>query len=471
MDNLPSEFGPSRIGLVERYEAMSKKKQDVYFDVDDFEQISEHYIVTGQLDLAQNVLDSGIKQHAYNVGLYRLKAMTLIAQANFEKAIKVIKNAFALSPEDFELILLELECLGNIGKDQLALARLNTMLDYVSDEEKLDVLFVIAKIQENIGGFSECFDTYKAILDIDNFNKVALEKIWFCVELSGRYDESAALHTQLIDANAYNYMAWYNLGHAYTCLEKYDEALMAYEYTFLINEDFEYGYRDFVEILIVKSEFAKALETLKEIKARFEHDAELFLNMGQCYLQLEQYDQAFQHLIKAKEYDPLQSKIYFLLGLSEMACLNYESAIYYLSIAIELDGHKEEFHEAIASVHTLNGNFQGAIDALKNAINIAPDHWHFTVELAKLYIELFEYEKAYRTLTSISDVLNVPAIRYCIAVVTLIMGDEAEAFELLSLELQTNYAEHTILRELNVPSQYKEVIEDLIIQFQPRTTH
>lgn len=471
MDNLPPEYGSTKSSLIARFEASSRRKKDVYFDVDDFEQISEHYMYTGQLELAHNALDSGLKQHSYNVGLYRLKALTCMAQSDYTEALRIVRHAFSLAPEDFELRLIELECLGHGGEDQMALAKLNTILEYVSDEDRIEVLFVIAKIQEKQGAFSDSFDTLRSILEIDHSNQTALEKIWFCVELSGKYEDSVALHSKLIDENAYNHMAWYNLGHAYTCLEKYDQALMAYEYTFLIKENFEYGYRDFAEILIAQNEFKKALGVLNEIKAKFDHDSELFLNIGQCYLHLEQYDQAFQCLIKAKEYDPLESKIYFLLGLSEMACLNYESAIYYLSIAIELDNHKEEYHEAIASVHTLNGNFKEAIKALKNAINAAPEHWHFTVELAKLYIELFEYEKAYQTLTGINDVLDTPTIRYCIAVVTLLMGDEAEAFEMLSLELQTNYEEHTILKELTLPSQYKDVIEDLVIQFQPRSSY
>jgi len=465
MENTPFDNDSGKPNIISQYERLTTKNDNVYLEVDDFERIAEHYMSSGKNKEALKVIDRGLKQHFYNVALYRLKATIYISEGKFEYALNVVKSAFSLSPEDHILKLLEIECIAFLGNEREALARLNTLKETYSDEDKIDSLFVQAKIYERMSDFKAIFDTLKEVLAIDPSNPTALEKIWFCVELSGQYEESIALHHAIIDEQPYNYLAWYNLGHAYTCMDDLENALMAYEYTFLINEEFEFGYRDFAEILISKGEFEKALEVLEEIRAKFGKDAELYLNLGQCHLHMEDYDKAYKYLIKAKEYNPLEGKIYFLLGLCEMAGLNYDSAIYYLTIAIELDNLKEEYYEALASTHMLKGDFDTAIQAMKQAIEIAPEHWHFTIELSKLYIELFEYEKAYKTLTNVADLLDAPEVRYCLAICHILMGDEAIGMEMLSTELKVAYDQHYIIKELNIPAQYDELIDDLIAQY------
>jgi len=465
MEHTPFDNDSSRASIISRYEQLTHTNDNVYLEVDDFECIAEHYMATSRNKEAMKVLDKGLKQHYYNVALYRLKATIYISEGKFDLALHVVHAAFSLSPEDHILKLLEIECIAFQGNEREALARINTHLTKCDEEESIDTLFVQAKVYERMSDYVAIFDTLKAILEIDPSNPTALEKIWFCVELSGKYEESVTFHQSIIDEQPYNYLAWYNLGHAYVCLEDLDKALMSYEYTFLINEEFEFGYRDFIEVLITKGEFKKALEMLEEVKQKFGRNSDLYLNMGQCYLQMEKYDKAFKYLVKAKEFDPLESKIYFLLGLCEMAGLNYDSAIYYLSIATELDNLKEEYYEALSSVHMLKGDFEAAVQALKQAIDIAPEHWYFTLELAKLHIELFEYDKAYNTLLNVADLLDAPEVRYCVAVCHMLRGDEAEGLELLARELQASYEHHYILRELSIPAQVKGDIDALIERF------
>jgi len=465
MEHTPYDNDSSKANIISRYEQLSHSNDNVYLDVDDFECIAEHYIASRRNKEAMKVLDKGLEHHYYNVALYRLKATIYITEGRLTHALNVIQTAFTLSPEDHVLKLLEIECIAFQGNEREALARINTLLINTDEEESIDALFVQAKVYERMADYDAIFETLKEVLKIDPSNPTALEKIWFCVELSGRYKDSVKFHQSIIDEQPYNYLAWYNLGHAFVCLEDLDSALMAYEYTFLINEEFEFGYRDFIEVLITKGAFKKALEMLMEVKDKFGKNAELYLNMGQCYLQLEDYENAFKFLVKSKEFDPLESKIYFMLGLCEMATLNYDSAIYYLSIAVELDNLKEEYYEALASVYMLKGDFDEAVRCMKQAIEIAPEHWHFTVELAKLYIELFEYDKAYNTLLNVEDLLNAPEVRYCIAICHMLRGDEAEGIELLSKELNVAYDEHYILRELSIPSQYRELVDGLIEQY------
>ena len=242
MEHTPFDNDSSKPSIISQYEKLTHTNDNIYLEVDDFELIAEHYMRNDSHSDALKVIDKALEQYYYNVALYRLKATIFIGQGRFDKALPVIRAAFALAPEDHLLKLLEIECIAFQGNEREALARINSLAEYCDEEEMIDALFVQAKIYERMTDYGAIFDTLKALLEIDPSNPTALEKIWFCVELSGRYEESVEFHQSIIDEQPYNYLAWYNLGHAYTCLDDLDNALISYEYTFLTNEDFEYGY-------------------------------------------------------------------------------------------------------------------------------------------------------------------------------------------------------------------------------------
>ncbi|MBT8218575.1 MAG: tetratricopeptide repeat protein [Bacteroidia bacterium] len=468
MENTPFDNDAAKPSIIERYESLSHAEDHVYLEIDDLERIVLHYLQTDNLQRALKVAEQGIAQHYYNFVAHKLKASVLLSLQHYDHALETIKVAQGLAPAELELLLLEIECIALQGNEMEAIGRLNVLEMEHKDLELIDILFTKSNIYERKSDFDSMFDNLSAILALAPTYAPALERIWFSVELSGRYEESVALHQNLIDEQPYNHLAWYNLGHAYTCLEDFDNALMAYEYSFLVNEKFEFGYRDFADLLILTGAYKDALEILIEIKSKFGQDAEVHLNMGQCYLQLNQFEKAKRCLIKAKEFDPLDSKTYFQLGLCELAGNRLESSIYYLSIATELDNLKEEYFEALSSVYLLKGSFEMAINALLQAIEIAPENSKYTIDLTKLYVELFEYDKAYKLLLNAKENLNNPEIGYCLAITQILRGEETKGINALKFLLCENFEAHSIIMELNIPERLESLVCDTIHAFTPK---
>lgn len=87
-------------------------------------------------------------------------------------------------------------------------------------------------------------------------------------------------------------MAWYNLGHAYSCLGEYEKAVEALEYSFLINSHFEQGYLDCAELCLQVNMYEKALRCYQEANEMFGPDAELIVYIAECLIKLNRHKEA-----------------------------------------------------------------------------------------------------------------------------------------------------------------------------------
>ena len=109
------------------------------------------------------------------------------------------------------------------------------------------------------------------------------------VELTGNYLHSIKIHKDIIDINPYNFQAWYNLGHAFSCVGEYQKAIDALEYSYLINPKFEMGYLDCAEICIQTKQHEKALSIYLETFDMFGSNCDLLSSIGFCYYKLKDF--------------------------------------------------------------------------------------------------------------------------------------------------------------------------------------
>src|SRR5690606_22624009 len=133
----------------------------------------------------------------------------------------------------------------------------------------VDIALCEAYLYEKQKQYEKMFEALKEALRIDPSNEEALEKIWWSVENCKMYDESIVFHKELLDRDAYSYLAWFNLGQGHSCNGDYEEAIEAMEYSFLINPDFELGYLECAETCIQIGKYEQALRIYRELIDNF----------------------------------------------------------------------------------------------------------------------------------------------------------------------------------------------------------
>ncbi|WP_372776673.1 tetratricopeptide repeat protein [Mangrovibacterium sp.] len=106
--------------------------------------------------------------------------------------------------------------------------------------------------------------------------------------------------------------------------------------------------------------------------------------------------------------------LFFKKGLVHEKLMDYESAIFALNKACEMDPQNTMYWEELADAHSALGNYFYAVTYFKKAISIDPTDIRMKGKLAQAYINLKAYPDAFRCYSDIwtSDSTNIFYNRY-----------------------------------------------------------
>lgn len=385
--------------MVLSYERQKSNDAVGYWESEDFFNIIDYYIDRDQLDEALDVAKLSTSRFPFQYEHYLLKARLFFMISRSDLALNVLDEAEGIAPSEPEIRLLRGEILFAIGEFREALEVFENVKGDVFEEDLFHVLIRESYIHESMKDFASMFYSLKQVLEIDPDNNEALEQIWMSVELSKKYEESIELHKALIDNNPYSYRAWFNLGHAYSCIGEYAKAIEALEYAFIIDPDFEAAYMDCAEICFQERKYDQAFKIYEESIDRFGPDAETLVFMVECLMPLERYTEARDLLLKALTIDPYNDEVHFYLGECHSANGNWKSAIKAYNKAIKIEDRREEYNASIAKAYEQMGDLNLANHYFKKATHIASEQNQYWIMYAM-------FAKRNRSTEAALDVLN-----------------------------------------------------------------
>ncbi len=431
--------------LVQDFETNLAKGRVHFYNEERFVELVVYYESEGEVEKALEVTDLALQKFKYQIDLYLAKARLLLQSNLLDEAYEVLNQAETLAPTEIEVFILRsfIYCEG--GQYEEALSCLDRFRNHASREQAVKLKLCEAYIHEHMKDFDYMFYSLKKVLDIDPENHEALEKMWVSVELSKKYEESVVLHKTLIDKNPYSYLAWYNLGHAYSCLGEYQEAIEALEYSFLINSDFELAFRDCAEICMQVMNYKKALSVLHESIANFGVEPEIMVSISECHIHLEEYDKAKKVLVKAAKQDPYNDEIFFLLGECFAREEKWQYAINAYRRALAIEDRREEYFASIATAYEQVGNLKKAAKNYRKAIDVAPEETQYWMEYAQFLMRTSQYKKAIEILDEAEMYAVGADLLYCKAACYYILNEKSEATSILEVALQDEFELHPLV--------------------------
>ena len=384
--------------LVWQFENSLEKGYSPFMDQSDYLDITDFYEEKEALEEALGVMEFALGQYPYSTELFVRKAQLLIDSGDIQTALDSLNQAEIMGGSEPDVSLLKAEALNAMDDYRGAIDVLND----AKIGHKTDVLSEIFLCEAYIHEYRESYEAmFYALINAikaDPENHLALDRMWLCVELSEQFIESIRFHKNFLDEYPYSHLAWYNLGHAYANVGQFKKAIESYEYAFLINEDFEFAYRDCAEACIRIEEYSKGLDVLNEASKRFKTDGDMVAKIGQCYELSGDLVKAKFYYKQALELDPLNSEIYFRMGECLSKEGNWKSAISSYERALSLDDKKEEYMAAMAEAHLEIGEVNIAHELFKKAIELAPDQVKYWIQYASFLLENGDSESALSTL-------------------------------------------------------------------------
>jgi len=452
--------------LIFEYEAMSQKGTVSFLEETVFSKMIDFYEKELLFDKALELIDHAIHQHSFSAIFYMRKAQLLIEKNCAHQALQCLDQAEVYAPSDIEIYLLKAEAYCSLKIYKAAFEILRGAKDQTTSKEDLSEIYLYeATIFESLEQFNNMFIALNRALSANPFNKTALERVWFSVELSRKYKESVVLHQAIIDADPYSFIAWYNLGHAYSCLNKIEDAAEAFEYAFLIDKDFQHAYRDCAEMHLELKNYPKALDCLMDALALFEEDSDLLQRIGQCHLYMDELNEAKVYFIRAIKLNSLNADVHFYLGECFAKEKKWKSAIKTYRRAIDIDDRKEEYIAGLAEAYYQVDEIGKAKYLFSKAADTAPETSKYWIQYASFLMDIGEEEEALAVLKEAEIYAPGPVLNYCQVACLYLLDRIDEALDLLYQALSENFPMHSSIFELVPEMKENRKIRTLISSF------
>lgn len=380
--------------LVCEYEAMANRGAISYLEERSFFDLIRYYEDKSDVEKAIEVTEHALTQYSYCVDFYLTAARLFGLNDNFDTATIFLEKAEIIAPNDVEVQLLKVKLLSGTGKNQEALDNVSIYKKLVTGMDKVEIYLAEASIHEAMKDFGRMYKSLSKALRLDPDNQVALEKIWMSVELSKKFKKSIQLHEWVLDQDAFNHLAWFNLGHALAGIGEYFKAISAMEYSYIVEPEFEHGYLDCADLCCQVRDYTRALRIYLEIAERFGMHEELMVQIAECHIELGEFAKAKKHLIQALKQDPYNDEVYYFLGQCFLNEGRIENAITSLQKAIEIEDRREEYYAELASAYVSNEEFGKADFFFRKSTEIGPEQEIYWIQHAAFLVSKERSDKA-----------------------------------------------------------------------------
>ena len=244
-----------------KFESMLKTNNVYFFDSTEFEEIVSHYMDVGKISLAKKAIELSLRQHPTSVALKLLSVELLIFEDKLEVAEKLLGELEQIEPSNDQLYLQKASLLSKKDMHIEAINALHKALLYAEDEA--DIFSMIGMEYLFLDDYETARLNFAKCLEVEYDDYSSLYNVIYCFDMQHKHIEAIEYLHNYINKDPYCEIAWHQLGRQFYIIEKYKEALDAFDYSILIDERFIGAYLE-------KAKTLEALERYEEAIANYD---------------------------------------------------------------------------------------------------------------------------------------------------------------------------------------------------------
>ncbi len=430
-----------------KFESMLKTNKVLFFDSEEFEEIILHYLDIGKAALAKKALKLGLEQHPRSTGLKLVQVEMMVYDDKLELAEKLLNELYAIEPTNEEIYIQKANIYSKRDNHQKAVELLNIALKYTDDYA--DVHNLIGMEYLFMDNLEMAKESFIKCLEVDLEDQSALYNVVYCFEFLDQNQQAITYLKKYIDQNPYSEIAWHQLGRLHYGVKEYEEAIRAFDYATLIDDEF----------LGAFMEKAKALERLKKYKEAIESyertiyldDATSYalLRIGKCYERVGNKVQALKYFNKTVHEDPLLDKGWIAITDFYVRQKNFIKALFFVNKALAIDNQNRLYWKRYATINKQLNQFEEAEFGYRKAVEFGDyqlDTWLYWVDILQF---LGEFESSIQTLLQAAEYFpEENGIEYRLAGLYFMIQHTTKAKFHLSNALRLNFENHILLEAL-----------------------
>lgn len=380
--------------IVKRYEDMLRVDRVSYFDVEEFEVITEHYLEGLNFSKAFFVVEEAVLQHPYASSLKLLQAKVWLKKGNFRKALKILDKIGSLISADCEYWLLKGELYLKLYQYDDADAAFMRALE-VDDEERGQTCIEIAYQWIGMEQKRYALKYLKFGYGFNPKNSDILYELGNAYLDMEEYEKSLLYFNKQLDIDPYLEETWFSIGLIYW--DKYADAAKAteaFEYVLVINEKHEMALFFIAQIFFKQGNFLKAIESYEVFGINSDQQHHAALLIAECYEELNEIDKAIECYHKALEEEVNRFDAWLGLGYCYIELRNYKEGIRYFKKILDENNKFEEAWSGLGDCFFSLGHEELAIQSYERSLKINPDQSELWSAYADIFISLEKYDKA-----------------------------------------------------------------------------
>ncbi len=219
----------------------------------------------------------------------------------------------------------------------------------------------------------------------------------------------------------------------------YEKAIDAYEYAIVIDEKFDYAYRNIGDAYIRLRKYKEAIEALEKVLELAKPEEVIYEAIGHCYERLKNYAQARFHYRKASHLNPDNSKLYYKIAYTYYNEDQWTSAIKQLEAALKINRLQADYNLLLGECKMELGLFKEAIHYFSTVVRTKPKNvagWEALIRC--LYSAEYFTEARQQVLAALQHTNEKPVFIYYLSAVLFALGKSKEGLIQLEKGIQTS---------------------------------
>jgi len=447
-----------------KFESMLKTNSVYFFDSIEFEEIIQHYLDNGKHSLANKAVKLGLEQHPTSIVLKLLKVELLIFEDKLQNANALINEIEAVAPNNEELLIQKAIILSKNDKHVEAILTLNQILAITDDPA--DIWSMVGMEYLYLDDFENARLNFANCIDADFEDYSSLYNVVYCFDMENNHEEAIHFLTNYIDTNPYCEVAWHQLGRQYFVLNKFKEALRAFDYAVVIDESFIGGYLEKAKTLEELERFEEAIQNYLITLELDDPTAFVYVRVGECYQKLGDLETATKYFKKAVHEDPLLDKAWLLLTKLFQEEKEYQKALYYIKKALHIDDSNPMYWRKYAEINLKLNFYEETVKAFYKCLDLEDLSLEIYVGLADVLLFLGEFNDALKILVKAKNTYKQFAeIEYRLCGLFMLTSKEKYSLVHLKNALAIDADYRTIIKELYPTVFDNEKVQTIITNY------
>ncbi|TRX35062.1 tetratricopeptide repeat protein [Flavobacterium restrictum] len=430
-----------------KFESMLKTNKVLFFDSEEFEEIILHYLDMGKASLAKKALKLALEQHPKSTGLKLVQVEMLVYDDKLELAEKLLNELFAIEPTNEEIYIQKANIYSKRDQHEKAVELLKVALKYTDDYA--DVYNLIGMEYLFMDNLELAKDNFTKCLEEDLEDQSALYNVVYCYEFLDQNQEAIVYLNSYIDQNPYSEIAWHQVGRLHYGLKEYENAIRAFDYATLIDDEFLGAFMEKAKAFERLKKYNEAIESYNRTIELDDATSYALLRIGKCYEKLGNKVLALKYFNKTVHEDPLLDKGWIAITDFYVRQKNYQKALFYVNKALAIDNQNKLYWKRFATINKQMNFFEEAEFGYRKAVEFGDyqlDTWLFWVDIL---LFLGEFEPAITTLLQAADYFpEENEIEYRLAGLYFMIQENTKAKFHLSNAMRLNFDKYTILEDL-----------------------